>query len=80
MVQLMARLVRIEPAGPVKIDPASLPKDESGNPKPIVICACGLSKKLPFCDGMHKTTSKLEEAGFLYRYDGEGKVIEKTIE
>jgi CDGSH-type Zn-finger protein len=76
----MARLVRIEASGPMKIDPATLPRDESGNIKPIVICACGLSKKMPFCDGMHKNTSKLEEAGFLYRYDSEGRVIEKSPE
>lgn len=76
----MARLVRIEATGPVKIDPATLPRDESGNLKPIVFCACGLSKKMPFCDGMHKNTSKLEEAGFLYRYDAEGRVIEKSPE
>jgi len=31
-------------------------------------------------DGMHKNTSKLEEAGFLYRYDAEGRVIEKSPE
>lgn len=76
----MARLVRIESAGPLKLDPLILPKDDSGNLKPIVICLCGLSKKLPFCDGMHKNTSKLEEAGFLYRYDGDGNVIEKSPE
>ncbi|MFZ4574211.1 MAG: CDGSH iron-sulfur domain-containing protein [Phycisphaerales bacterium] len=76
----MARLVRLEQPGPMKIDPATWPKDEAGNPKPFSICACGLSKKFPLCDGMHKTTSKLEEAGFLYRYDAEGKVVEKVAE
>lgn len=76
----MARLVRIEQAGPVKIDPATWPKDAAGNLKPFSVCACGLSKTFPMCDGMHKTTSKLEEAGFLYRYDAEGRVIEKTPE
>jgi CDGSH-type Zn-finger protein len=76
----MARIVRIESDGPVKIDPSTLSRDDAGNLKPIVICGCGLSKRMPFCDGTHKNTSKLEEAGFLYRYDSEGRVIEKSPE
>ena len=56
----MARLVRLTATGPVKIEPRD---------KPISICACGLSKTFPLCDGAHKTTSKLEQPGRLYEYD-----------
>ncbi|HYE03868.1 MAG TPA: CDGSH iron-sulfur domain-containing protein [Phycisphaerales bacterium] len=59
----MARLVRREPTGPIKIDPATL--DPS---KPIFICACGLSRAFPFCDGTHKICRN-EEPGTLYEYD-----------
>lgn len=77
----MARLVRLEATGPIKIDPAQFPRDEQGNLKPMFICACGLSTKLPFCDGTHKSTCKAEEAGHVYRYDPETRaVIEKRPE
>lgn len=35
---------------------------------PIAICACGLSKNLPYCDGSHKRTQG-EKPGELYIYD-----------
>jgi len=34
----------------------------------VAICACGLSKNKPYCDGTHKITRD-EEAGKLYAYD-----------
>jgi len=52
----MARLVRHEATGPIKIDPAAAP----GTP--------GVSAKFPFCDGNHKACMAGEEAGYVYRY------------
>ncbi|MGA0173607.1 MAG: CDGSH iron-sulfur domain-containing protein [Phycisphaerales bacterium] len=64
----MARLIRTEATGPIRIDPQD---------KPVFICACGLSANFPFCDGTHKVC-KSEEAGTLYRYDPETKQVMKT--
>ncbi|MGA1046192.1 MAG: CDGSH iron-sulfur domain-containing protein [Phycisphaerales bacterium] len=64
----MARLIRTEATGPIRIDPQD---------KPVFICACGLSANFPFCDGTHKVC-KSEEAGTLYRYDPETKQVVKT--
>ncbi len=63
----MARLIRHEARGPYRIDPQDFPKD-----KPIYICACGLSRNLPFCDGAHKQCGA-EEEGKLYRYGPDGR-------
>lgn len=65
----MPRNVRHEATGPIKIDPATWPRDELGNLKNIWVCACGLSKTFPLCDGTHKTTCKLEQEGFEYVYN-----------
>lgn len=64
----MARLVRHDRTDPVKIDPATWPRDALGNLKNISICACGISATFPFCDGAHKTC-RGETPGRLYQYD-----------
>lgn len=67
----MARLVRREATGPIKIEPSD---------KPIWVCGCGLSKKFPFCDGTHKACAK-EEPGVLYVYDRENeRVVEERVD
>lgn len=58
----MPRLVRLEAVKPYKIEPNSIPPD-----KAVWICQCGLSNKLPFCDGSHKTMPQ-EPAGELCIY------------
>src|ERR1051325_9803038 len=63
----MARLVRHEAIGPVKIDPATLPLGPDGKPKKISVCACGLSRTFPTCDGTHKQLAEQPEQ--LYCYD-----------
>ena len=54
----MARVVRLEGKGPIKIEPQD---------KPIWVCGCGLSANFPFCDGTHKICRE-EADGTLYAY------------
>lgn len=61
----MARLVKHERNTPYEIP--------EGAKLPVFICACGLSKNKPFCDGSHKRTRD-EALGELYMYDEEGRV------
>lgn len=68
----MARIVKHEQTGPYRIDPQDFPKDG----KSIFICACGLSNRLPFCDGSHKACRD-EEGGKTYLYEsGTRKEVE----
>ena len=87
----MPRIVHFTATGPVKFDPnpplpgvepvpgiLPWPKDEAGRFKILSICACGLSKKFPICDGTHKGC-KTEEPDHVYSYDPlTGSVISKT--
>ncbi|PKL34113.1 MAG: iron-binding protein [Planctomycetes bacterium HGW-Planctomycetes-2] len=69
----MARLIRHDATGPVRIDPSTIPAG-----KAIFICACGLSRNLPICDGSHKPCAKVEQAGTVYVYDKERlKIVEE---
>ena len=55
----MARIVKSERRRPYLIQVGG---------QNIAICACGLSKNKPYCDGTHKITRD-EEAGKIYAYD-----------
>jgi len=55
----MARVVRCDRSRPYLIQVGG---------QNIAICACGLSKNKPYCDGTHKITRD-EEAGKIYAYD-----------
>jgi CDGSH-type Zn-finger protein len=44
-----------------------------GTELPLYICACGLSKNKPFCDGSHRRT-KDETEGETYVYDEANRV------
>ena len=68
----MARLVRHTATDPYRIEPQDFPKD-----KPLFICACGLSQKMPICDGTHKGC-RTEAAGTLYVYEADGRTVKET--
>jgi CDGSH-type Zn-finger protein len=56
--QLDHAIVTIRPKGPVVISGNFITIDEDGNEierrERLSICRCGLSQKLPYCDGAHK--------------------------
>ncbi len=67
----MPRLIRHDAEGPIKIEPQD---------KPIFVCACGLSKNFPLCDGAHKGC-KGETPGVVSVYDAQReKVVEERAD
>jgi CDGSH-type Zn-finger protein len=58
----MTRIVLHDAKGPVEVKIGSESK---------WICACGLSKNMPYCDGSHKKTHD-EESGKTYKYASDG--------
>ncbi len=61
----MARMVRHDRSRPYEV------KAKDG--ESFRICACGLSRNEPFCDGSHRRTAD-ELPGELYAYDEDGRV------
>ncbi|MSR69183.1 MAG: CDGSH iron-sulfur domain-containing protein [Phycisphaerales bacterium] len=59
----MARLIKFDAQRPIKLDPQE---------KAVFICACGLSKNFPLCDGHHKQ-SLVEKPGCTYVYDAQSE-------
>lgn len=49
------------------------------NDQVVKLCACGLSKTFPICDGAHKITRD-EEMGKLYEYLPDGTRREVTVQ
>lgn len=68
----MARLIKH-----TQQQPYVLGEEELEGKSTIAVCACGLSKAKPYCDGSHKATGD-EEEGTLYRYEGDVKEGERT--
>jgi CDGSH-type Zn-finger protein len=65
----MARIIRHEKNSPYEVP--------EGTELPLYICACGLSKNKPFCDGSHKKTRD-ENPADTYIYDDTGRARVKT--
>jgi len=63
----MARMIRIDRDGPIRIDPQD---------KPVFVCGCGLTHNFPHCDGSHKAC-KDEAPGTIAVYDADGRIIEQ---
>ncbi len=65
----MARIVKLDKQSPYEI--------AEGTELPVYICACGLSKNKPFCDGSHKKTRD-ENPADTYQYDDSGRTLVKS--
>ena len=62
----MAHIIKHNATGPTKVDCAG--KDA------VYVCACGLSKTQPLCDGSHAKTR--DEGEKIYAYAPDGQRIE----
>ncbi|MEM0202119.1 MAG: CDGSH iron-sulfur domain-containing protein [Candidatus Micrarchaeaceae archaeon] len=78
------RLVKHERNHPFVVKVADLPgfagiagDAEKLSKYEIHLCACGLSKHKPFCDGSHRYTQN-EEQGRVFAYSSENKRIDIT--
>ena len=71
----MARLVRHEERGPLRIDENDI-DEKYGD---VAICLCGLSEERPFCDGTHRATSDEPDGLFIYDENGERQRIERVV-
>lgn len=65
---IMPRIVKLDQCAPYEI--------AEGTELPVYICACGLSKNKPFCDGSHKKTRD-ENAADTYQYSDTGRALIK---
>jgi CDGSH-type Zn-finger protein len=61
----------LEATGPYKIEPKDFPTDG----KAILICGCGLSNTMPYCDKAHKACKVNEAPGMLYTYDKRKQIV-----
>jgi len=65
----VARVVEVAENKPVEMVPQA---------RSVWLCACGLTKNRPFCDGSHKITQS-EEPGCLYAYSHEGRALVEVV-
>lgn len=56
---------------------SNLTNDEKLKDFELHMCACGLSKHKPFCDGSHKSVQN-EKEGTMYVYANENKQVENV--
>ena len=62
----MARIIKHQRIGPYRIESAEFP---------LFICGCGLSRKMPYCDGAHKYCWH-EDPDKVYTYDDQFRATE----
>ena len=61
----MPRMIYHDATGPQEVPPSQ---------QSVWICQCGLSQKLPFCDGSHKQ-ARQEDPTKLYVYDKQRQTV-----